>query len=125
MRLSWRQLIASLCVHTTDIHQSGGSNAVLSRPQFKEARSSLEFSTNLGISPRKITELRIKKLQEVRELQQLLEQKVLTEEEFSEQKSHGTKLPAQTRTLIQLLHSNEQVKKNHVMIILIILTLYV
>ena len=73
----------SQCVHTTDIHHSGGSNAVLSRSQLKKT----EFSTNLGISPGKITELRIKKLQELRELQQLLEQNVLTEEESSEQKA--------------------------------------
>ena len=90
--LSEAIMVAANCfsqrVHTTDIHQSGGSNAVLlSRPQLKETRSSSEFSTNLGISPGKITELRIKKLQELRELQQLLEQNVLTEEEFSEQKA--------------------------------------
>lgn len=53
----------------------------------KETRSSSEFSANLGISPGKITELRIKKLQELRELQQLLEQNLLTEEEFTEQKA--------------------------------------
>ena len=41
----------------------------------------------MGISPGKITELRIKKLQETRELQQLLEQNVLTNEEFTEQKA--------------------------------------
>ena len=65
-------------MHTTDIHQSGEPNAVLlARPQSKETRSSSEFSTSVGISPGKITELRIKKLQEPRELQQLLEQNVL------------------------------------------------
>ena len=65
-------------MNTTDIHQSGGPNAVLlTRPPSKETRSSSEFSAGLGISPGKITELRIKKLQELRELQQLLEQNVL------------------------------------------------
>ena len=50
----------------------------------KETKSSSEFRTSMGISP--VTELRIKKLQELRELQQLLEQNVLTKEEFSEQR---------------------------------------
>ena len=40
----------------------------------------------VGISPSKITDLRMKKLQELRELQGLLEQNVLTQQEFMEQK---------------------------------------
>ena len=45
-------------VHTTDMYQSGRSNAVLlSRPQLKETRPSSEFRMNLRISPGKITEL--------------------------------------------------------------------
>ena len=40
----------------------------------------------VGISPTKISELRMKKIQELRELQALLEQNILTEEEFMEQK---------------------------------------
>lgn len=39
-----------------------------------------------GISPGKVTELRMKKLRELRELQELLEQNILTQKEFSEQK---------------------------------------
>ena len=39
-----------------------------------------------GISPGRITDLRMKKLHELRELQGLLEQNVLTQEEFAEQK---------------------------------------
>ena len=41
---------------------------------------------SVGISPSKITDLRMKKLQELRELQGLLEQNVLTQQEFIEQK---------------------------------------
>ena len=40
----------------------------------------------VGISPTKITELRKKKIPELRKLQSLLEQNILTEEEFVEQK---------------------------------------
>ena len=39
-----------------------------------------------GISPGKITDLRMKTLQELRELQGLLEQNILTQQEFIEQK---------------------------------------
>ena len=39
-----------------------------------------------GISPGKVTELRMKKLRELRELQELLEQNILTQQEFIEQK---------------------------------------
>ena len=59
-------------MYATEIHQSGGPNAILhilTRPPSKETRSSSDFSTSVGISPGKITELRIKKLQELRELQ--------------------------------------------------------
>ena len=74
-------------MHTTDIRQSGGSNAVnfSNTRNARESGSSSEFPASVGISPGRITELRIKKLQELRELQ-LLEQNVLTEE-FTEQKS--------------------------------------
>ncbi len=41
-------------------------------------------SNGVGISPSKITDLRMKKLQELRELQALLEQNVLTQQEFIE-----------------------------------------
>ena len=45
--------------------------------------ASLPSCVGIGISPTKITELRLKKMQELHELQSLLE---LTEEEFVEQK---------------------------------------
>ena len=44
------------------------------------------YTSNPGISPGRITDLRMKKLHELRELQGLLEQNVLTQEEFAEQK---------------------------------------
>ena len=42
--------------------------------------------TRVGHSPSKISDLRMKNLKELRELQQLLEDNILTEEEFAEQK---------------------------------------
>ena len=42
--------------------------------------------SNPSLSPGRITDLRMKKLHELRELQGLLEQNVLTQEEFAEQK---------------------------------------
>lgn len=56
---------------------------------FSDAMSTPEKSNTAqatGISPGKITELRMKKLRELRELQELLEQNILTQQEFSEQK---------------------------------------
>ena len=44
-------------------------------------------SSGIGISPVRSAELRSKKLQELRELQQLLEGNVITSEEFAEQKA--------------------------------------
>ena len=41
----------------------------------------------VGISPGRATELRMKKLKELRELQALLEQSILSEAEFAEQKA--------------------------------------
>ncbi len=43
--------------------------------------------SRVGLSPGRVTDLRIKKLQELRELQQLLEQNILSDEEFTEQKA--------------------------------------
>ena len=40
----------------------------------------------IGLSPCEIVELRLKKLNELKELQSLLQQNILTEEEFTEQK---------------------------------------
>ena len=47
----------------------------------------ISSSSPAGRSPSKISDLHLKKLQELRELQQLLDLGVLTPEEFAEQKS--------------------------------------
>ena len=47
---------------------------------------SLSVTPTTGVSPAKVTELRMKKLRELRELQELLEQNILTQQEFMEQK---------------------------------------
>ncbi len=52
----------------------------------KSSETPNQSSKPIGLSPGRVTELRIKKLQELRELQQLLEQNVLTDAEFEEQK---------------------------------------
>ena len=66
-----------------------------------------------GISPGRITDLRMKKLHELRELQGLLEQNVLTQEEFAKQKqmvldslrklTHRGKTVTLTRMLLSIL----------------------
>ena len=45
-----------------------------------------DLPVSTGISPGKVTDLRMKKLRELRELQGLLEQNILTQQEFVEQK---------------------------------------
>ena len=52
----------------------------------KSSKTSTQSNKPIGLSPGRVTDLRIKKLQELRELQQLLEQNVLTDAEFEEQK---------------------------------------
>ena len=44
-------------------------------------------TTIIGISPGRATDLRMRKLKELRELQTLLEQNILNEDEFAEQKA--------------------------------------
>ena len=51
------------------------------------------------LSPGKVRELRTKKLQELRELQCLRDQSILTEEEFAEQKRVGVGTTPQVNTL--------------------------
>ena len=48
--------------------------------------STLSVTPTTGVSPAKVTELRMKNLCELREPQELLEQNVLTQQEFMEQK---------------------------------------
>ena len=52
----------------------------------ENSNSNVVTSPCVGISPSKIADLRMKKLQELRELQALMEQSVLTQDEFQEQK---------------------------------------
>lgn len=56
-------------------------------PQPVSLMSSSESSGNMGISPGKSTELRMKNLEQLRVLQQLYEENILSDSEFSEQKS--------------------------------------
>ncbi len=77
-------------VRPPEITQSGGPNAVVisgNTTQTPTKSTCTDTHRPIGLSPGKITDLRIKKIHELRELQQLLEQNILTEEEFAEQKS--------------------------------------
>ena len=78
-------------VRGPDIRQTGGSNAtvtVLSGSTAAQTPTKVvsESERSVGLSPGRVTELRSKKLQELRDLQCLLDQGILTEEEFAEQK---------------------------------------
>ncbi len=75
-----------------DIMQTGGPNAsvVLSGSTAAQTPTKVvvnESEKSIGLSPGRVTELRSKKLQELRDLQCLLDQSILTEEEFAEQKA--------------------------------------
>ena len=62
------------------------STAVTGANFLSTAGTGATCPTNPGISPGRITDLRMKKLHELCELQGLLEQNMLTQEEFAEQK---------------------------------------
>ena len=75
-----------------DIMLTGGPNAsvVLSGSTAVQTPTKVvvnESEKSIGLSPGRVTELRSKKLQELRDLQCLLDQRILTEEEFAEQKA--------------------------------------
>ena len=79
-------------VRGPDIKQTGGPNAtvVVSGSTTAQTPTKVvvsESEKSIGLSPGRVTELRSKKLQELRELQCLLDQSILTEEEFAEQKA--------------------------------------
>ena len=78
-------------VRGPDIKQTGGPNAtvVLSGSTAAQTPTKVvsESEKSIGLSPGRVTELRSKKLQELRDLQCLLDQSILTEEEFAEQKA--------------------------------------
>ena len=76
-------------VRSPDVQQSNKQSVVISpdvmsSPVKRTPSHSLTPTT--GISPGKVTELRMKKLRELKELQELLEQNILTQQEFMEQK---------------------------------------
>ena len=75
-------------IRAPEIRQSGGPNAVvLSGNSPSKAGSSSESGRPICLSPGRVTELRSKKLQELKELQYLLEHNILTNKEFAEQKA--------------------------------------
>ena len=70
---------------TPDVSQSNNQSVIIA-PSSPKASATPVATAAVGISPGKVTELRMKKLHELRELQALLEQNILTEQEFVEQK---------------------------------------
>lgn len=75
-------------VRSPDITCTQNNNqAVIVSPSSSPTRAtSKNQAENVGISPGRVSELRMKKLHELRELQSLLEQNILTQQEFQEQK---------------------------------------
>ena len=77
-------------VKSSDVQQCSSQSVVIassnspSTPVAGSSTNSLPLTA--GISPGKITDLRLKKLHELRELQGLFEQNILTQQEFVEQK---------------------------------------
>ena len=78
-------LTLAKAARTSDVSQSNNQSVVIAPSSPPRSPNSL-VTTAMGISPGKITELRMKKLSELRELQALLEQNILTQQEFIEQK---------------------------------------
>ena len=78
-------LTLAKAARTSDVSQSNNQSVVIAPSSLPRSANSL-VTTAMGISPGKITELRMKKLSELRELQALLEQNILTQQEFIEQK---------------------------------------
>ena len=78
-------------IKPADITVSGANSSLVvnqtTPPKPQQTTSNVSGNDGSGISPGRTTELRIKKLQELRELQQLLEENVISKEEFSEQKA--------------------------------------
>ena len=74
-------------IKPTDITVSGAnSSLVVNQTTPPKPLQTTSYGGN-GISPGHTAELRMKKLQELRELQQLLEENVISKEEFNEQKT--------------------------------------
>ena len=72
-------------IRAPEIRQSGGPNAVVLSGGNPTKVS--ESERPVCLYPGRVTELRSKKLQELKELQYLLEHNILTNEEFAEQKA--------------------------------------
>ena len=68
-----------------DVTQSNSQSVVIA-PSSPTSSTTPITTATMGILPGKVTELRMKKLRELRELQTLLEQNILTRQEFIEQK---------------------------------------
>ena len=60
------------------------SQVTSSETPTKSSETSTQSNKPIRLSPGRVTDLRIKKLQELRELQQLLKQNVLTDAEFEQ-----------------------------------------
>ena len=75
-------------MRSPDCSTSGvkAQNSVVINSQVSPTKDN-QSNTSAGISPCRATDLRMKKLQELRELQNLLESKILNDEEFLEQKA--------------------------------------
>ena len=72
-----------------DVQQRNKQNIVISSEALSspvKCNPNPSVTQTTGISPGKVTELRMKKLRELRELQELLECNILTQQEFTEQK---------------------------------------
>jgi len=78
-------------LHKPEIKQSnvGATNVVITSDTTATPPKILSSTSGQpsGLSPGRVCELRSKKMQKLRELQQLLEQNILTDAEFAEQKS--------------------------------------
>ena len=72
-------------VRTPDMTQSNNQSVVIA-PSSPIASATQGQTAAVGISPGKVTELRMKKLHELRKLQALLKQNILTQQELMEQK---------------------------------------
>ena len=66
------------------LHSPGST--VINADSAKAMHSGSEKQLPVGLSPGRVTEIRSKKLCELRELQKLLEDNILTAAEFAEQK---------------------------------------
>lgn len=74
------------CIRAHDNQPATGGNVINTSDTPSSSRNSPRPSV-MGHSPSKISDLRMRNIKELRELQELLEQNILSQEEFLEQKS--------------------------------------